>query len=173
MAGTLTTHFKNGKQVLPNVPALQKISDSVYAVLGMNPGPFSLTGTNTYLVGTGEKRILIDTGEGQPAYIGNLKQALKTIGASGLQEIIITHWHHDHLGGVPSVIKHFGEEIPVRKYMPKKDESLFGGEGAQDPYQIWPRDNFVPICAPWVLCGANLRNPRRLFSANLAPLKAS
>jgi len=80
MSDKLTSHFKDGKQVLPNVPPLQKISDSVYAVLGMNPGPFSLTGTNTYLVGTGEKRILIDTGEGQPAYIGNLKQALKNIG---------------------------------------------------------------------------------------------
>ena len=33
----------------------------------------------------------------------------------------------------------------MRKYMPKKDESLFGGEGAQDPYKIWPKDNFIPI----------------------------
>eukprot|EP00943_MAST-04B_sp_MAST-4B-sp1_P002694 g2694.t1 len=146
MSNKLTSHFKNGKQVLPNVPPLQKISDSVYAVLGMNPGPYSLTGTNTYLVGTGEKRILIDTGEGQPAYIGNLKQAMKNIGATGIQEIIVTHWHHDHLGGVPSVVKAFGDDnIPVRKFMPQKDEALFGGEGAQNPYKIWAKDQFKPI----------------------------
>ena len=78
MSDKLTSHFKDGKQVLPNVPPLQKISDSVYAVLGMNPGPFSLTGTNTYLVGTGEKRILIDTGEGQPAYIETSKGLCQT-----------------------------------------------------------------------------------------------
>ena len=33
----------------------------------------------------------------------------------------------------------------MRKYMPKKDESLLGEKELQDPYQIWPRDNFVPI----------------------------
>ena len=38
---------------MPKVPDLQKCSESVFMVLGMNPGPFSLTGTNTYLVGKG------------------------------------------------------------------------------------------------------------------------
>lgn len=130
--------------MLPEVPTLKELSPSVYVVLGMNPSPFALTGTNTYLVGTGAKRILIDTGEGVEAYIPNLTRALAAVGATGLQEIIVTHWHHDHLGGVPSVIKHFGE-VPVRKFMPAVQEDTFGGEGALDPYAIWPADRFKPL----------------------------
>jgi glyoxylase-like metal-dependent hydrolase (beta-lactamase superfamily II) len=57
------------------------------------------SGTNTYLVGSGPKRVLIDAGEGRPEYIGMLERAIEQSGAIGLQEIIITHWHHDHLGG--------------------------------------------------------------------------
>ena len=57
----------------------------------------------------------------------------------------VAHWHYDHLGGVPSVVKQFGEDIPVRKFMPIQDETLFGGEGARNPYKIWAKDQFKPI----------------------------
>mmetsp|Transcript_23981 Transcript_23981/g.71542 ORF Transcript_23981/g.71542 Transcript_23981/m.71542 type:complete len:317 (+) Transcript_23981:164-1114(+) len=139
----LTQHFRKGAG-LPAVPALAQLCDSVWVVLGLNPGPYTLTGTNTYLVGTGKKRILIDTGEGRPEYIAQLEAALEQSGAVGLQEIVITHWHHDHLGGVPSVIKRFGA-VPVRKLIPKVPESTFGGEGATDPYDTWPKDRFDPL----------------------------
>ena len=60
------------------------LSDRVAVALGGNPSAYSLHGTNTYLVGTGAGRILIDTGEGRPEYIGTLERAMAAVGHRGV-----------------------------------------------------------------------------------------
>lgn len=131
---------------LPHVPSRQHLQHAVWTVLGMNPGPYELTGTNTYLVGTGKKRVLIDTGDGRPEYLKNLLETMKLAGAEGLQEIIITHWHPDHLGGVPALRDHFGHDVPIRKLMPDvEDELQPEGEASVDPYSFLPRHEFTRL----------------------------
>lgn len=97
-------------------------SERVSTVLGQNPGPFTGPGTNTYLVGTGKRPILLDTGIGLDVYDPLLERGLsETKGATELQEIVLTHVHQDHIGGVPNVRKHFGELQVSKRAWPEKD----------------------------------------------------
>ena len=67
-------------------------------------------GTNTYLIGSQKPYILVDTAEGLESYIPILTSALQGSTAStnpsapDVSDIIISHWHHDHIGGLPSVL---------------------------------------------------------------------
>ena len=104
------------------LPDFDVWSERVSTVLGQNPGPFTGPGTNTYLVGTGKRPILLDTGIGLDVYDPLLERGLsETKGAADLQEIVLTHVHQDHIGGVPNVRKHFGELQVSKRAWPEKD----------------------------------------------------
>jgi glyoxylase-like metal-dependent hydrolase (beta-lactamase superfamily II) len=89
-------------------------SDRVVVALGQNPSMFTGPGTNTYLLGTGSRRILLDPGEGQQHYLPVLERALEEAGCEGIERIVLTHGHPDHIGGVRSVLERFGP-MPVSK----------------------------------------------------------
>ncbi|KAL2751929.1 hypothetical protein ACRALDRAFT_1066379 [Sodiomyces alcalophilus JCM 7366] len=86
------------------LPEVERLSPACIRVLGGNPGKFTLQGTNTYLVGTGYRRILIDTGEGRPSWAAALKSTLQQEGAR-VETVLISHWHPDHTGGVDDILQ--------------------------------------------------------------------
>nr|XP_023025891.1 endoribonuclease LACTB2 [Leptinotarsa decemlineata]XP_023025892.1 endoribonuclease LACTB2 [Leptinotarsa decemlineata] len=92
------------------IPAVSTISSRIIRILGCNPGIMTLQGTNTYIVGTGKRRILIDTGDSDvPQYINHLRSILTNEGID-LAHIFITHWHHDHIGGLGDILNDIKEK---------------------------------------------------------------
>ncbi|XP_068158801.1 beta-lactamase-like protein 2 homolog isoform X2 [Drosophila tropicalis] len=105
------------------IPPVTRLTSSIIRILGCNPSPMTLQGTNTYLLGNGKKRILIDTGdENVPQYIEHLNGVLRQEQAS-IGTIILTHWHHDHVGGVKDIVgsKLVDKDCQVYKYKRSDD----------------------------------------------------
>ncbi|XXH01188.1 hypothetical protein Hte_007542 [Hypoxylon texense] len=111
---------------LVHLPEVERLSPACIRILGGNPSKFTLQGTNTYLVGTGPNRLLIDTGEGKPSWIDALKRTLDEEKAT-IQSALITHWHHDHTGGIGQLLEH-SPKTAVYKYDPS-DGQLAISEG--------------------------------------------
>jgi glyoxylase-like metal-dependent hydrolase (beta-lactamase superfamily II) len=65
----------------------------VRRVLAPNPSPYTYTGTQTYLVGTGRELAVIDPGPNEPAHLDAL---LAAIGEAKVVAIACTHTHRDH-----------------------------------------------------------------------------
>jgi glyoxylase-like metal-dependent hydrolase (beta-lactamase superfamily II) len=121
-----------GGTLLPNV---QRLSSRVGVALGQNPSMFTGPGTNTYVVGHGKKRLLLDTGSGLDAYMPVLEEALARLGCDGLEGIVLTHAHPDHIGGVDQVRAHFGE-MPVYKRPWPSETGLAGPGGGVSPVAV-------------------------------------
>ncbi|KAK9721094.1 hypothetical protein K7432_003698 [Basidiobolus ranarum] len=109
------------------LPVIKKLGERVSRVLGLNPGKFTLQGTNTYLVGTGKDKLLIDTGGGKPGYSRALTTALEELNVARINGILLTHWHHDHVKGIPSVLdvckqRHMEDPPLYKRLNPERDD---------------------------------------------------
>ncbi len=102
---------------------VERWSARVVVVRGQNPGPFTGPGTNSYLVGTGSRPLLIDPGSGVPSYLPLLEEALvREVGGEAPAEILVTHVHPDHIGGAADVLARFGPLRVSKMPWPGRDE---------------------------------------------------
>jgi len=81
---------------------------------------FTLQGTNTYIVGTGRQRLLVDTGEGKSSWIKAIRDTLQRENAV-ISNAIITHWHHDHQGGIKHLLE-FSPQTKIYKNQPEEGQ---------------------------------------------------
>lgn len=84
-------------------------------VLAPNPGPMTLDGTNTWLVGdrSAGRWVVVDPG---PVDEGHLRDVLAACDQS-IQEILLTHHHDDHSAGVARLAEL--ADCPVRAADPR------------------------------------------------------
>ncbi|KAL2151586.1 hypothetical protein VTH82DRAFT_6684 [Thermothelomyces myriococcoides] len=109
---------------LPPLPETERLAPACIRILGGNPGKFTLQGTNTYLLGAGPSRILIDTGEGKPSWLAALRRVLSEEGAS-VACALVTHRHHDHTGGIADLLRAW-PGTPVHKHRPEPEPGATG-----------------------------------------------
>lgn len=120
-------------------PETARLTPLVGRVLGLNPGLMTGPGTNTYVVGA-RQPILIDTGAGVAGYIPLLQGFLAGERLADVEQVLLTHRHVDHMGGVPDVRRAF-PRIPVAKLVRNdaalpvtmqrlEDQMMIRGDGA-------------------------------------------
>ncbi len=96
-------------------------------ILGLraeNPGPFTLTGTNSWAVGR-QPAWLIDPGPALEAHLDALELEIRRRG--GLGGIVLTHDHPDHSEAVPAIRERFAS-VPLAAARGNVDIRLAGGE---------------------------------------------
>lgn len=86
-----------------------RLSPLIRRVICNNPGPFTFTGSGTYIVGPDEGPLaVIDPGPDDPAHLSALVQA---IGRARVSHVVITHTHKDHCGGARAFAGRVGAPI--------------------------------------------------------------
>ncbi|KAG6299095.1 hypothetical protein E4U09_000244 [Claviceps aff. purpurea] len=129
-------YLKSQTDNLPELPDVEQITPRVLRVLGQNPGKFTYQGTNTYIVGTGKHRLIVDTSGGEIEWAELLESTLSSLNIS-LSHVLLTHWHGDHTGGVPDLVRIYPHlEHDIYKNEPESgqqdivDGQIFRVEGA-------------------------------------------
>ena len=78
---------------------VDQVAPLVRRVLTDNPGPFTFTGTLSYIVGRG-KVAIVDPGPNDPRHIAALLDAVR---GETVTHIFVTHTHRDHSPAVPAI----------------------------------------------------------------------
>ena len=87
----------------------------VQVIVAHNPGPMTLDGTNTYLVGR-DPTVVIDPGPDEQAHIDQIRLAASERG--GIGTVLLTHDDADHLAGV--------EPLGIEPTRPADGETVAG-----------------------------------------------
>ena len=85
----------------------RELPEGVERIRAPNPGPFTLSGTNSYLFGS--PAWVVDPGPDDPEHVDRVLAAASERG--GVAGIVLTHRHLDHAGAVAAVCRRTGAPL--------------------------------------------------------------
>ena len=100
-------------------------SHDVALVRADNPGPFTLSGTNTWVVGR-DPAFVVDPGPDLAAHVDAVAREVAARGGAG--GIALTHDHADHAGAVAALRARLGGAVPVAAARGDVDDVLGAGD---------------------------------------------
>lgn len=97
--------FSRDETVIPG--RVVQVESQVRRVVAPNSGPYTYTGTCTYLIG-GENVAIIDPGPDDATHLAAL---LAAVGQGRVSHIVVTHTHRDHTAGVDALRAATGAQV--------------------------------------------------------------
>ena len=108
---------------------LEQVAPGIRRIIANNPGPFTFTGTGTYVIGTGNVAV-IDPGPDMPEHVDAI---LKSLEGETISHILITHTHMDHCPAAAPLKQATGAEIWGFGAHPGSEVGEEGGDQAYKP----------------------------------------
>ncbi len=93
-----------------------QVAPGVQCILAPNPSPMTLDGTNTWLLISEDRAIIVDPGPDDPQHLSAITAALRDRDLRP-EVVLLTHGHADHSAGAANLANSW--EIPVRALDPQ------------------------------------------------------
>ncbi len=120
----------------------------VVLVRAANPGPLTLTGTNTWVVGR-DPAWVVDPGPAMASHLERLEETI--IDRGGLGGVALTHDHHDHSEAVGPLLERF--PAPLAAARGSADIALRDGARA-GPFEVVYTPGHAPDHFALIAAGA-------------------
>jgi glyoxylase-like metal-dependent hydrolase (beta-lactamase superfamily II) len=109
----------NATTTEPPFGVAEQVEPLVRRVLAQNPSAFTYTGTQTYIIGSGDEVAVIDPGPDEKDHVDAI---LRAVGNARIAAICCTHTHRDHSPAVATLVEKTGAPVIGCAFLALEDD---------------------------------------------------